>query len=82
MSPDVIKAHAATLQEWAELWSREDGREGAGEVAFLLVRASRLMLGDQSASQGYIGPLGGVDVSLLQDDLPPAVVQSEIEGDE
>ncbi len=40
--PEVIKAQAATLDEWASTWAR-DKDEGAEEVAFLLKRVSRLM---------------------------------------
>ena len=48
MSPEVIRAHAASAREWAAQY-KHDGRSGAEEVAFLLGRVARLcdaMVGD------------------------------------
>lgn len=41
MQPDVAKAQAATLAQWAEEWDRDAvAGDGAGEVAFALRKAA------------------------------------------
>ncbi len=42
MSPEVLKAHAATLNEWSDIY-RNERVPGANEVAFLLARAGRII---------------------------------------
>ncbi len=42
MRNEIAKAHADTLTEWAESW-KTSGVEGAGEIAFLMGRAARLL---------------------------------------
>lgn len=47
MHPDVVKAQATTLKDWADEWQQEavvEGTEGAGEVSFLLRRAAAVAL--------------------------------------
>lgn len=80
MSPEVIASHAETTAMWAEQWSRVE-RPGAGEIAFLLARVARLMRGDLTASETPMQPLGGIDLNVLEEGLPPATVESEIRAD-
>lgn len=73
MNPDVVKSQAVTLREWAEHWSRDD-TPGASEIAFLLARASRFMLGDQSTPEA----MGYPRVAAIEAGLPEPETVSEI----
>lgn len=78
MTPEVIQSQADTLSIWAEQWSRIE-RSGAGETAFLLARVAKLMRGDLKSDP--IKLFGGVDKTILEEELPPPTVESEIRTD-
>ena len=57
MQPDIVKAQASTLREWADDWTKAseiEGVEGAGEVAFLLRRSATTMLAMVSATPAVV----------------------------
>lgn len=56
MRPEIAKAQADTLKEWADQWNRDalvsPDQEGYGEVAFLLRRTATAIakaIGDEDA---------------------------------
>lgn len=46
MKSVIAKAHSETLRTWADQWERDES-SGSREVAFLLTRAARLMIGEE-----------------------------------
>lgn len=76
MNQDVIASQASTLRTWAEQWARRED-PGSSEVAFLLLRTSRVMLGDMSNPE----PMGHPRVSAIEAGLPEPETVSEFAGE-
>ena len=71
LHPDLVKAQASTLREWADAWeqdSLDNGTEGAAEVAFLLRRTATHALSVVGAP---------VPVAATREDDPPKTVPVE-----